>query len=157
MPPAFPEALPNPETNPLVEPFKQLSGKGEWLLLQSLTEEKPCFVCVIQELPPANVRAAFPEKITVVAAYEADANGLPIYAGDLEALNALEEDIRAWDPQEQVFLNAARITGLGKRRWILYASNADAKKALIPENDFLAISAEHDPEWSEISAILAGV
>ena len=133
------------------------SDEGKWLLLRSLTEGKPRLVGVIPELPPATIRAAFPERITIVVAYEADENGLPIYADDLEALNGLEEDIREWDPEEQVFLNAARSTGLGERRWILYASNVEAMESLVPENDLMDISAEHDPEWSEISAILAGV
>lgn len=129
----------------------------EWLLLRSLTDERPRFVGVVSTLPPAEVRAAFPERITIVVAYEADANGLPLYADDLDALNGLEDDIRQWDPDRRVFLNAARITGLGERRWILYASSIDAMEALVPENDIMDISAEHDPEWSEIATILAGV
>ncbi len=92
-----------------------------------------------------------------MVAYEADANGLPMYSDDLEALNGLEEDIRAWDLERKVFLNAARSTGLGERRWILYASDVDAMESLVPENDFMDISAEHDPDWAEVSAILAGV
>ena len=140
--------------------MKSVTDSGDnpkWLLLRSLTDEKPCFVGVIPELPPANVRAAFPERITIVIAYEADSNGLPVYSDDLEALNGLEEDIRGWDPERQVFLNAARSTGLGKRRWILYASDVDAMESLVPENDFMDISAEHDPDLAEISVILAGV
>ena len=129
----------------------------EWLLLRSLTDRKPRFIGVIPELPPVEVRAAFPERITIVVAYEADSNGLPVYSDDLDALNGLEEDIRAWDPEKQVFLNAARSTGLGERRWILYASDVDAMESLVPENDFMDISAEHDPDWAEVSAILAGV
>ncbi|HEY9143099.1 MAG TPA: hypothetical protein VIM90_03610 [Arenimonas sp.] len=129
----------------------------KWLLLRSLTEGKPRFVGVIPELPSTNVRAAFPERITIAVKYEADQNGLPLYADDLEALNGLEGDIRAWDPEERVFLNAARSTGLGERRWILYASDVDAMEALVPENDFMDISADHDPEWSEVSVILAQV
>ncbi|MGY1522075.1 DUF695 domain-containing protein [Luteimonas sp. A482] len=129
----------------------------EWLLLRSLTDGKPRFVGVIPELPPAEVRAAFPERITIVVAYEADSNGLPVYSDDLEALNGLEEDIRAWDTERNVFLNAARSTGLGERRWILYASDVDTMESLVPENDFMDISAEHDPDWAEVSAILAGV
>lgn len=134
-----------------------VEGNNEWLLLRSLTDGRPCFVGVVPTLPPADVRAAFPERITIVVAYEADDQGLPLYADDLEALNGLEDDIREWDPEQRVFLNASRSTGLGERRWILYASDVDAMEALVPENDFMDISAEHDPEWSEISAILAGV
>lgn len=133
------------------------SDNQEWLLLRSLTDGKPRFVGVIPELPPVDVRSAFPERITIVVAYEADANGLPVYSDDLEALNGMEEDIRAWDPERRVFLNAARSTGLGERRWILYASDVDAMESLVPENDFMDISAVHDPGWAEVSAILAGV
>lgn len=129
----------------------------EWLLLRSLTENRPQFVGVVPVLPPPDVRAAFPHRITVVVAYEEDERGLPLYADDLEALNGLEEDMRGWDPERRVFLNAARSTGLGERRWILYASDVAAMEALVPENDFMDISAEHDPEWAEIAAILAGV
>jgi hypothetical protein len=128
----------------------------EWLLIRSLIDGRPRFVGVIPELPPVDVRATFPERITIVVAYEADSNGLPVYSDDL-ALNGLEEDIRAWDPERQVFLDAARSTGLGERRWILYASDVDAMQSLVPENDFMDISAEHDPDWAEVAAILAGV
>jgi len=136
------------------------AGSGDnqqWLLLRSLTKSRPHFVGVMPALPPADVRAAFPHRITIVVAYEEDEKGLPLYADDLEALNGLEDDIREWDPDRRVFLNAARSTGLGERRWILYASDVAAMEALVPENDFMDISAEHDPEWSEIAAILAGI
>lgn len=129
----------------------------EWLLLRSLTESRPQFVGVVPVLPPPDVRAAYPHRITVVVAYEEDEQGLPLYADDLEALNGLEEDMRGWDPERRVFLNAARSTGLGERRWILYASDVAAMEALVPENDFMDMSAEHDPEWAEIAAILAGI
>ena len=129
----------------------------KWLLLRSLTDDRPHFVGVIPALPPPEVRAAFPQRITIVVAYEENEKGLPLYADDLDALNGLEDDMREWDPERRVFLNAARSTGLGERRWTLYATDVDAMKALVPENDFMDISAEHDPEWSEIAAILAGV
>lgn len=99
----------------------------EWLLLRSLIDGRPRFVGVIPELPPVDVRATFPERITIVVAYEADSNGLPLYSDDLEALNGLEEDIRALDLERQVFLNVARSTGLGnadgsctRRTWTLW-------------------------------------
>ena len=132
-------------------------NESKWLLLESLVDGLPRFVGVIPELPPAHVRAAFPEKITIVVTYDAEPNGLPMYSDDLEELNGLEEDIRAWDPEKRIFLNAARSTGLGERRWILYASDVDAMEALVPDTDFLDITSEHDPDWEEISAILAGV
>ena len=128
-----------------------------WLLLKSLSEQKPFFVGVIPEVPPESVRAAYPHKITIVVTYEADENGLPVFADDLEALNALEGDFREWDPEEQIFLFALRSTGLGRRRWVLYASDVGAMERLVPENDFLDIEAEHDPRWEEIASVLAGV
>ncbi|WP_436045896.1 DUF695 domain-containing protein [Pseudoxanthomonas sp. LjRoot143] len=133
------------------------SDSEKWLLLRSLTEDRPHFVGVIPALPPPHVRAAFPQRITIVVAYEENEKGLPLYEDDLTALNHLEDDIREWDPERRVFLNAARSTGLGERRWILYATDVDAMEALVPENDFMDISVEHDPEWSDIAAILAGI
>ena len=135
----------------------QHQANHDWLLLRSVSEGRPCFLGIIPELPPEKVRAAYPHKITVVVTYEADEKGLPVYADDLEALNALEGDFREWDPQEQVFRFALRSTGLGQRRWVLYATDVDKMEALVPENDFLDIEAEHDPTWAEVASVLAGV
>lgn len=145
------------QANSSMQSETENGDEQKWLLLRSLTEDRPHFVGVISALPPRDVRAAFPERVTIVVAYEEDEKGLPLYANDLKALNRLEDDMREWDPERRVFLNAARSTGLGERRWILYASDVAAMEALVPENDIMDIYTEHDPEWSEIAAILAGI
>ena len=129
----------------------------EWYLLKSELPGGPQFVAVMPRLPSGEVRATYPVRVTLTVGYEATENGLPMYEDDLEELNALEQDFRSWDPDETVFRNAIRFTGGGKRKWVLYATSAEAFEALVPANDFIAIATASDPDWSEVSAVLDGI
>lgn len=129
----------------------------EWLLLKAEIDGNPHFIGVTPRLPPQEERAAYPVRVTVTVAYQATENGLPKYEDDLEALNGLEENFRSWDPEEAIFRNAIRSTGSGERKWVLYATSADEFEDLVPENDFIVIATETDPDWSEVARILSGI
>lgn len=129
----------------------------EWLLLKTAIDGNPHFVGVMPRLPSRDERVSYPVRVTVTVAYEATENGLPMYEDDLEALNGLEEALRSWDPERAVFRNAARITGGGVRKWMLYAKAAEEFEALVPENDFMTVATAIDPDWSEVAIILSGI
>lgn len=147
-----------PEPGAATMPTQRGTASGdEWFLLKADLPDGPQFVAVMPRMPSSDVRARYPVRVTLTVDYEATENGLPMYEDDLEALNALEQDFRSWDPDEAVFRNAIRFTGGGERKWVLYATSAEAFQALVPENDFIVIATVIDPDWSEVAAVLDGV
>jgi hypothetical protein len=129
----------------------------EWLLLEAEIEGMPHFVGIMPSLPLQEVRSNYPCKVSVSVDYEATENGLPVYEDDLQALNQMEKDFRSWDENQDIFLNAMRETGDGTRTWTFYAKSLEAFKGLVPENDFIYIEGEDDPEWTSISRILQSI
>lgn len=133
------------------------STAEEWLLLKSVDHGMPVLVAVLPSLPSSEFRLSYPVLVKVSVPYDANEEGLPQFADDLQTLNELERDFRSWDPESKVFVSAARKTGGGQRQWLLYAKSAEAFFALVPENDFIVVAAESDPGWRQVSAILKGV
>jgi hypothetical protein len=130
----------------------------KWLVLRAITDGQTRILSVRPSVPSKATRLRFPFEATLVRSYEQNETGLPAAEAELHAMYDLEESLRNRDPDAKVFLQAIRETGEGTRTWTFYVHDKSAFQDLLAEErDAPSPSFRHDPKWSSLRAILAGV
>ncbi len=134
---------------------REAGGPDDWLVIRSATDKPVSILCVRATLPNEVVRRKFPIEASLSIAFEASESGMPDYEGDLVALDGFEEVLRARDPNQQLFLQAIRSTGNGKREWTFYVTSEISFLQLLGDEPVVDRIFRLDPEWSRLRDILS--
>jgi hypothetical protein len=130
----------------------------QWLVLRGTKGPYERVLSVRPSVPPASVRAEYPIEVAYCKPYRAATNGLPADEAELRGLYEHEQALRARDPKQEVFLQALRETGNGRKCWTHYTRSVTAFRKLLLSAPLSAISEpsfRNDESWSALRDVLA--